>query len=72
MAKRTREKQVIFRVDEQCFSDLEQIREQYGVNWSFVLRQFINEQIRGYKTKEKALISRKCFTNKIESKDSQI
>ncbi|HHR0797918.1 TPA: hypothetical protein ACS26F_003185 [Serratia marcescens] len=42
---RTNAKIVNFRVNDDLFADMELVREKLGVNWSFALRDFIQEKV---------------------------
>ena len=42
---RTNAKIVNFRVNDDLFADMELVRERLGVNWSFALRDFIQEKV---------------------------
>lgn len=42
---RTNAKIVNFRVNDDLFSDMELVREKLGVNWSFALRDFIQDKV---------------------------
>ena len=42
---RTNAKIVNFRVNDDLFLDMELVREKLGVNWSFALRDFIQDKV---------------------------
>ena len=38
-------KQIICRMDDDLFSELEILRDQLGINWSFQVRKFLQDKI---------------------------
>ncbi|WP_428147027.1 hypothetical protein [Delftia acidovorans] len=55
---RTNAKIVNFRVNDDLFADMELVRERLGVNWSFALRDFIQEKVSELKPTAQAKLKR--------------
>lgn len=55
---RTNAKIVNFRVNDDLFLDMELVRENLGVNWSFALRDFIQEKVSELKPHAQAKLKR--------------
>lgn len=55
---RTNAKIVNFRVNDELFADMELVREKLGVNWSFALRDFIQEKVSELKPTAQAKLKR--------------
>lgn len=55
---RTNAKIVNFRVNDDLFADMELVREKLGVNWSFALRDFIQEKVSELKPTAQAKLKR--------------
>ncbi|MFZ6755564.1 hypothetical protein ACO0KY_19625 [Undibacterium sp. Dicai25W] len=49
-------KQIICRMDDELFAELEIIREQLGVNWSFQVRHFLKNKVDELKSSNKPKI----------------
>jgi hypothetical protein len=43
--RKSKDRQIICRMDDDLFLDLELIRESLGVNWSFQVRQFLQDKV---------------------------
>lgn len=55
---RTNAKIVNFRVNDDLFADMELVRETLGVNWSFALRDFIQDKVKDLKPTAQAKMKR--------------
>ena len=55
---RVNAKIVNFRVNDDLFTDMELVREKLGVNWSFAIRDFIQEKVYELKPTAQAKIKR--------------
>ena len=55
---RTNAKIVNFRVNDDLFVDMELVREKLGVNWSFALRDFIQNKAAELKPQAQAKLKR--------------
>ena len=49
---------VNFRIQDDLFSDMELIREKLGINWSFAIRDFINDKVSELKPTAQSKIKR--------------
>lgn len=56
--KSQKKKQIICRMNDELFSELETIRETLGVNWSFQVRDFLQEKVSELKPHAQAKLKR--------------